>query len=365
MGVPGKIHSVNNFVKQPVLLYFYLSPSSFVNNDIDTLKTEYEVKLFLFEFKNKALVPISFLRQKLFLIRNIFSCSILVCQFSGYHSLLPVLFGKLFHKPCLLIVGGTDCTSFPSINYGNMRKQLLRFFTLKSLKYATHILSPSLSLVESDYTYSQIGYPKQGYRYFDKSITTPYSVIFNGVDVLHFAPVGKLARKEKSFLTICSTIDKRNFYLKGLDLIISAAKELPDCEFSIIGRFSPSFNIETSDNVKFIDYISHDLLPETMAEFNFYCQLSLSEGFGLALAESMACGCVPIVSKVGIMDFIVGDSGFVLEHNDIGQLLELIKKALESDIEALGKRARARIENNFDLNTRRLALLKIVNDLCK
>ena len=58
----------------------------------------------------------------------------------------------------------------------------------------------------------------------------------------------------------------------------------------------------------------------------------MSEGFGLALAEAMACGCVPIVSKVGILDFIAGDSGFVLEKHDIGLLKSIIGKAVESDI---------------------------------
>ena len=51
----------------------------------------------------------------------------------------------------------------------------------------------------------------------------------------------------------------------------------------------------------------------------------MSEGFGVALAEAMACGCVPIVSRVGILDFIAGDSGFVLEKHDTDLLKSLIE----------------------------------------
>jgi glycosyltransferase involved in cell wall biosynthesis len=350
-------------VKKPVLLYCYLSDSSFVIQDITSLQMDYIVKLFHFKSRHKILVPLSFLRQKLFLLRNIFSSSVLMCQFAGYHSLLPVIFGRFFNKPCIVVVGGTDCTSMPSINYGNLRKPLLRWFTLKSLKKAAHIISPGISLIECEYTYNDKDYPKQGFRFFDGSIKTPYTVIFNGVDTSHFQPGSKHLRKSNSFLTICSNIDKRNFRLKGIDLFIEVAEHFPDYEFTIIGKLAPDFSIVKPENVTFLDYVPHDLLPAKMAGFAFYCQLSMSEGFGLALAEAMACGCVPVVSKVGILDFITGDSGFVLEKQNIDMLIPVINKAAESDIEALGMKARTRIMENFDAGKRRSGLLKLIKNL--
>jgi glycosyltransferase involved in cell wall biosynthesis len=89
----------------------------------------------------------------------------------------------------------------------------------------------------------------------------------------------------------------------------------------------------------------------------------MSEGFGLALAEAMACGCVPIVSRVGILDFIVGDSGFLLEKRDNDLLKSVIARAMESDIITLGNKARARVVENFDIKKRRTELLQLVNDL--
>ncbi len=350
-------------VKKPVLLYSYLSASSFVIQDITSLQRDFTVKLFRFGIRHKILVPLSFLRQKLFLLRNIHSSSVLMCQFAGYHSLLPVFFGKFLHKPCIVVVGGTDCTSMPSINYGNLRKPLLRWFTLKSLKYTTHIISPSISLVECDYTYNDSDYPKQGFRFFDKSVKTPFTVIFNGVDTTHFKPGTSPSRKKNSFLTICSNIDKRNFRLKGIDLFIAVAGHFPGCEFTIIGKLAPGFNIVKPDNVTLIDYVPHDQLPSKMAGFTFYCQLSMSEGFGLALAEAMACGCMPIVSKVGILDFIAGESGFVLEKQDPDLLHSVISKAVESNVEVSGVKARNRIVGNFDAQKRRSELLKLINNL--
>lgn len=349
--------------KERILLYFYPSASSFVVQDCRSFQEFYSVKTFTFHPSHKYLLPLCFIKQKLFLLSNIHSAAILVCQFAGYHSLLPVLFAKIFHKPCLIVVGGTDCVSFPSINYGNIRKPILRWFTLKSLKNATHITSPSISLIECDYTYTDTDFHKQGFRFFDKSIITPCTVIYNGIDTSHFKPVAGIERKKNEFLTICLNIDHRNFLLKGLDLFIEMAKNFSNCEFTIIGRVAPGFSILKPANVTLADFVPNESLPAKMSEFTYYCQLSMSEGFGVALAEAMACGCVPIVSKVGIMDFIVGDSGFVLEKHDPDLLKSVMDKALDADIESLAQNARSRVVALFNNQIRKTALLKLIHDL--
>ena len=363
MNEAGDINKRKPNVKKPVLLYIYLSSSSFVNQDIKSFQENYSVKLFCFQPKYKLMLPLSFLRQKLFLIRHLYSASILVCQFAGYHSLLPVFAGRLFKKPCVIVVGGTDCILMPSINYGNLRKPLMRWFTLKSLKYAKHIVSPSISLIECDYNYTNKDFARQGFRSFDSSIRTPFTVIFNGINTTHFRTFSEIQRKKNSFLTICTSIDRRNFYLKGIDLFIIMAECFPDFEFTIIGKVSRGFNIRKPSNVTLIDYVPNELLPEIMAGSMFYCQLSLSEGFGVALAEAMACGCVPIVSKVGILDYIAGDSGFILEKHDPDLLKSIINKAIASDVVSLGEKARERIVENFEMLKRRTELLKLIKDL--
>ena len=349
----------------PVLLYFYLSFSSFVIQDIGSLQESYTVKVFHFEPSPKLLLPVSFLKQLFFLIWNIHSASILMCQFSGYHSMLPVVFSRIFRRVSVIIVGGTDCVSMPSINYGNLRKPLLRWFTLKCLKYSTHIISPGKSLIECDYTYTTADYPKQGFRYFDKSIKTDVTVIYNGIDTLKFKPGANSRRKKKTFLTVCNSLDKRNFVLKGIDLFTEMAKQFPECQFTIIGRAVRGFHFEKPANVTHIEFIEHSSLPAKMAEFTFYCQLSMSEGFGVALAEAMACGCVPIVSSVGIMDFIAGDAGFVLKKRDEGLLKLLIDRALHSDTHSLASLARERVVEKFSSKNRKSELLKLLHKFKK
>ena len=350
-------------MKNQLLLYFYPVSSSFIRQDTDFFREHFSVKDFSFLPRHKSLLPFSFIRQKLFLLSNIRSASILVCQFAGYHSFLPVLFGRIFHKPCLIVVGGTDCVSFPSINYGNLRKFLLKWFTLKSLKQATHITAPSISLVEYNYTYHNKDYPSQGYRFFDKSIDTPYTIIHNGIDTRRFCPVEGVNRRKNSFLTICNYIDKRNFYLKGLDLFLEAAKNFPECEFTIIGKFSNEFHFCRTENVTLIDFIPNEQLAAKISEFTYYCQLSVSEGFGVALAEAMASGCIPVVSRVGMLDIIAGESGLVLEKYDHDLLKSVIASALQADVISLSRKARERIVANFNDSIRKEGFKNLFNYL--
>jgi glycosyltransferase involved in cell wall biosynthesis len=249
----------------------------------------------------------------------------------------------------------------PSINYGNLRKPLLRWFTLKSLKYSAHIISPGKTLLECDYTYTDTDYPKQGFRYFDKSIKTDVTIIYNGIDTSRFKPGINSRRMKRTFLTVCNSLDKRNFVLKGIDLYTQMAIQFPECQFTIIGRAVPGFHFEKPANVTHIDFIEHGSLPVKMTEYTFYCQLSMSEGFGVALAEAMACGCVPIVSRVGIMDYIVGDTGFVLENRDAQKLKLLIEKALYADTHSLASLARERVVGMFSSQRRKHELQTLLH----
>lgn len=352
-------------MEKPVILYIYPVSSSFIVQDIDSFREAYTVKQFRFQPPNKLLLPLSFIRQKFFLIFNISSSDIIICQFAGYHSLLPVIFAKIFRKPSLIVVGGTDCMSIPSINYGNFRKATLGWFTRRSLKFATHITAPGESLIESNYTYKSIKYPKQGFRNLDNSIQTPCTVIHNGIDTYSFVPLAGVERKRNNFLTICNTIDHRNFLLKGLDLFVYAARNYPECEFTVIGKVSKGFTLEKSDNLTLSDFIPNEQLPAKISGYTYYCQFSLSEGFGVALAEAMACGCVPIVSNVGIMSYIVGDSGFVLEKYDTTLLKSLINEALKCDTGILSIKARNRIIELFSSKKRATEFLELIGKMIK
>ncbi|MEK6616904.1 MAG: hypothetical protein AABZ32_12500 [Bacteroidota bacterium] len=216
------------------ILYFCTAYSSFVNKDIAIFKKEFTVKSFLFGVKNKYLIPFSFVKQLFFILINIFKADVIVCQFAGYHSFLPAFFAKLFFKPSLIILGGTDCVGFPSIRYGNFQKKILSKFTKWSCQMASHLSPVHESLMLCDYSYQKKDFPKQGLLFFCPKLKTPYTVIYNGYDEKKWFRNSE--KKKNTFITVAGGLGMPfTFQLKGIDLLLQIAPYFPDCEFTIIG----------------------------------------------------------------------------------------------------------------------------------
>jgi glycosyltransferase involved in cell wall biosynthesis len=109
-------------------------------------------------------------------------------------------------------------------------------------------------------------------------------------------------------------------------------------------------------------FLQSEQLPVLLGKYQFYVQVSMTEGFPNALIEAMACGCVPIVSRVGAMPEIVGDTGYILEKKDPNLLQELIQKAISeySPQKAMAARQRAA---DFTLEHRKKIMLDIFTSL--
>lgn len=58
---------------------------------------------------------------------------------------------------------------------------------------------------------------------------------------------------------------------------------------------------------------------------------SFYEGFGLTALEAMACGTVPIVSRVASLPEIVGDIGLLIDPHDTATIAEALKTALTDE----------------------------------
>ena len=343
------------------ILYFHAGKSSFVIKDIEILQEMYTVIDFFFDTSNKKKYPLIFIKQKLFILRHLFSAKLFVCQFAGNHTFLPILFSKLFFKKSVVVAGGTDCVSFPSINYGNFNNKFLAKTTAFSFKKCDIILPVHQTLVEYDYTYQPNDFKKQGYQFFIPNIKTPYEVIHNGYDSEKW--FCDTEKEKNSFVTIGAGLDSRfGFNLKGIDLIFEIAPKFPHCTFYIVGGLG--INKVASSNIKLLDKIPNSELRLFLSKMQFYMQLSISEGFPNALSEGMLCECVPIVSHAGGMPDIVADCGYILRHKNINELYELVNSALNNfELLKLGKKARQRVAENYTFENRKEKLLSAIDKL--
>lgn len=343
-------------------LYICHSKTSFTRIDTQILSKEFNVITFEFHIKQALSIPLLWIKQKIFLWRHIRKSSLVFCMFAGYHSILPVVFAWLFNKPCIIVAGGIDCVSFPSVNYGNFNKFLLSKITAWSFKWCSHIAPISDYLVNSAYTYQDNDFNRQGIFFHVKQLTTPCTVVYNGFETNKWYSHSEV-RTKNSFLTIAANLESESRRkIKGIDMVLLAAGLFPEYAFTIIGSATQEVDFKIPSNVTIMPFVAHDKLREIYCTHDFYLQLSMSEGFGNTLAEAMLCGCIPIGANAGAIPFIIGKNGFVLKRKDPVELKSVFLQAMHAEHkEEIRINARQSVLDNFSIEKRSEALYKIIN----
>ena len=258
---------------------------------------------------------------------------------------------KIFKIKTVIVLGGTDCVSFPSIQYGSHAKRILKNITSYSIRNASLLLPVDQSLVHYKYTYTTTDFSFQGYLEHVKKTTTPYKVLHNGYDDEIWKKM--MEKEENSFVTVGGNLTSRfGFQLKGIDLIFAVAPFFSECKFYIVGGYHLKQTVPS--NIILVDYIPNNELPVFLSSKKYYLQLSMSEGFPNALCEAMLCECIPIVSNVAAMPMIVGDSGYILKEKDLNLLTTLIKESLEQNFGSpiCGEKYRKIIQDNYSMDKR-------------
>ncbi len=348
-------------MKQKTILYFCPNKTTFIQRDIDLLSDDYQVKAFSLKQGNPLMLIPMLAAQFHFLVKSLWKSSLFICHFAGYSSVLPVVFGKLFRKPCLIIVGGTDAAKFPKYRYGSYVKKFNGLATAFSLRHCTHILPVHESLVFQDYTYDDGGAPAQGYTLFAPGThKVPFTSVYYGYDAGIFKQAEGVNRKPMTFITVGNLKQKSLFIRKGYDLIIELARKRPELSFSLVG-WDGITTIDVPANVQLLPYMNQQEIVRAFSEHEFYFQLSVMEGFPNALCEAMLCGCIPIGSDVSGIPFIISETGYILRKRNVEELDELIGQILENkERKKLSEAARNRILHNFTIERRRNELKNLI-----
>ena len=344
------------------ILIFYPSLTTFIAKDLDIYRRSFRVAGHRFDAKHKALTFFRFIPQFFFLLFHIWGAKLIICEFSGYHSFLPGLFGRIFGKRVQIISAGTDCVSFPSFGYGNFSRQPMGYFTAMSFRLSHHIAPVHASLMYRKDTYYEGDQPEQGITHFVKGLKRPFTTIPYGFDPDKWKPSGE--RKPNSFITVAYIIDKRRFILKGIDLIFKVAPHYPDATFTVVG-YAYEQEEEVPENVILVPPTPNEEILALYQQHEFYLQLSISEGHPNAICEAMMCGCIPIGSDVTALPDIVGDSGFILKERDEELCKEVVGKALKSKKNMRSQRARERIQKRYHISRRTRELTQLANNLIR
>lgn len=338
-----------------MILYTFPVHTAFIDRDLEMIRPVTAIKPLEFT-QSPVKLPFYFILQFFQLLWFLPRTSQYLCFFGGYHSVLPVWFGKVFGKKCTIQAGGTDCINMPEIGYGNFRKKWLRKATVYSFRNCSLILPVAEALVKQNYSYDPQINPKQGLLNLIPDLTTPIQVIPNGFDTDFWRDLGK-ERRPFSYISVATgTSNPSRAIVKGYDLIEQLAAFHPDWTFTLVGDSaysSPNQNVTVLGKMKAIE------LLDLYNSHQFYLQLSTSEGFPNALGEAMASGCIPIGSAVGAIPEIVGDTGIILNHKVFGTLNSELNRISEA---SLSSHAPAnRIHLLFSFSARKKLLLKALS----
>jgi glycosyltransferase involved in cell wall biosynthesis len=321
------------------LLYVHSRKASFVAIDRDILAERFEID----DLYQPGHWP-----NPLAVVRGVLRADVVFGWFASWHTFFPITLAALLRKPSVMIIGGFDTANMPDIGYGYQQGGLRRWASRWIMRRARRLIT------HSNYSLSEI----------ERNTPIPTA----RVTVLHLGvpdPFGEPpAEKERIALTV-GAIDHTTLVQKGQIPFVEAARELPDVRFVFAGKWLDDaverLREIAPENVEFTGWLSDEDLQALYRRAAVYVQASRHEGFGLAVAEAMLAGCVPVVMNVTAMPEVVGDAGVLIESQRAEDVADGVRRALELGPDA-ALRARERILTSFPMESRREGILRVVDE---
>jgi glycosyltransferase involved in cell wall biosynthesis len=322
------------------ILYVHSRKASFVAIDREILAERYEIE----DLYQPGRLP-----NPLKVIGGVLRADLVFGWFASWHTFFPITLAWLLRKPSVMVIGGFDVANMPDIGYGHQQGGLRKHASRWIFRRAGQLVT------NSEYSLSEI----------ERNTPIPPSevtVIHHGVP----DPFGALPEepKERLALTV-GAVDRSTLVQKGQLPFAEASKDLPDVRFVLAGKWLDDavaqLRAAGGANLELTGWLSDEELLESYRRAAVYVQASRHEGFGLAVAEAMLAGCVPVVMNVTAMPEVVGDAGVLVETQRADELAAGIRRALELG-PAAGAGARERILTSFPMERRREGILRVVEE---
>ena len=327
--------------RRPRILYVHSRKASFVAIDRDILAEEWEVEDYFQPGRLPNLVR---------LIPAVARADLVFGWFASWHTFFPITLAWLLHKPSVQIIGGFDTANMPDIGYGYQQGGLRRWASRWIMRRAGRLVT------NSHYSRSEI------------AANTPIppervTVVHHGVPD-PFGPLDDSSEREPLALTVGHLV-KTTLMQKGHQPFVEAARHLPDVRFVFVGKWHDDaiehLRSLAPENVEFTGWLSDQELQALYRRASVYVQASRHEGFGLAVAEAMLAGCIPVVTEVTAMPEVVDGAGVLIPSQEPETVAEGVREALGRGPDA-HRAARERIVAEFPIAIRREGIQRVVRD---
>lgn len=176
----------------------------------------------------------------------------------------------------------------------------------------------------------------------------PIEIIYNGVDTTLFCPSNKVKEKGEPLRLLYIGSWMRR---KGVDLLAPIMSELgPEFELYYTGGTSAEKDkLKMPDNMHDLGRLNQQEVIQAMQSSDLLLFLSRSEGFGLVVAEAMACGLPVVALKGTAVDELIEHevTGYLV--NDSNDAVAVLKKSYTNNkiLSQLSKSANNFISKKF------------------
>jgi hypothetical protein len=116
------------------ILFVHNHTTQFVRLDLAELRQRYQVTEC--HLRSRWFNPTSIWRQ----VKN---HDLVFGWFASWHTLLPIEFARLMHKPSVLVIGGYDLANIPEICYGHQRGGIKKWLSRRTMNSASCLITNS------------------------------------------------------------------------------------------------------------------------------------------------------------------------------------------------------------------------------
>lgn len=271
--------------------------------------------------------------------------------------IIPLIKSKRIKKPNIMI---------GNIHYSDSSKQGYKsrpFYIKKFINY---------SLRNSDI---QIATSKIELRDLKQFKTKNLVLVYHAIDENKY--FFSDTPRDKIIFTISRLLKlnvERKKILEIIDAYAIVIKKYPDYLLYIAGRKEDDGYFEVYDKIKKLNLEKKIILTGSISDeekiklyhrSKIYVQPTSYEGFGMAIAESMACGTPVVTSPNGAVPEVVGEYAIFVNPDDPSEIANGIFRLIEDDnlYKRLSYEGSKRIIENFSYKERKDKIKKILEDL--
>ena len=175
--------------------------------------------------------------------------------------------------------------------------------------------------------------------------------------------IGPLGLREKKYILVVGTVEPRKNHLRMLLAYLDLRRRMSNCpDLVIIGKLGWDFDqilrvraeSGLEHNVKILSDVSDEDLACFYSGAMFSAYLSVYEGFGLPIIESMAAGCPVLTSDRSSMAEVANNAAMLVNPYEIDEISAAMQRmATNKQLRVnLSQRGLARVRNyNWELSS--------------